>query len=117
MCDGRLKSAQPPRPGRAAEDGGKNESRTYDSNCLSYNPSNQPIIQDTGTAHTFNAGVDIKFWIEFNLSSTTGYDQTAELQYTLPDGGYLCGTTGYPQSQAPGNLVFAGKYNVCKVHC
>jgi hypothetical protein len=89
----------------------------HDSNCLSYNPSSRPIIQDTGTAHTFNAGVDIKFWIEFNLSSATGYDQDAEVQYTLPNGGYLCGTTGYPQSEAPGNLIFAGKYNVCKVHC
>jgi hypothetical protein len=45
------------------------------------------------------------------LSSQTGYDSSAELQYTMPKRGWLCGTTGFPLGKASGNLLYAGKYH------
>jgi hypothetical protein len=78
--------------------------------CFHYEATTKPVTQSRATAYTYNFGVDISFWIEFDLSSQTGYDKTAELEYTFPKGGWLCGTTGAPQGPAAGNLLYAGKY-------
>jgi hypothetical protein len=79
--------------------------------CRYYNASPEAITKDTDNAYTFSAGVDISFWIDFDLSSQTGYDKNAELEYTFPHGGWLCGTTGYALGTAPNNLLYAGKYS------
>lgn len=79
--------------------------------CKQYNAVNKPVALDDQAAYAFTQGVDISAWLDFNLSSQTGYSSTAEADYTFPKGGYLCGTTNYAVQGGAGNKIFAGKYH------
>ena len=79
--------------------------------CRYYNAASAPVQFNNQSAYQFTAGVNISAWINFNLSSETGYSSTAEADYTLPKGGYLCGTTNYAVQGGSTNQIYAGKYN------
>jgi len=59
-------------------------------------------------------GVNITGEIGINLSAETDHDSDSTLQYTFPEGGYLCGTTGYAGSTAASNTIYAGKWQGSK---
>lgn len=54
------------------------------------------FIRKSGTAGTFEAGVDLKKVIGIDLSAQSGYNKNVSITYKAPSGGFMCGTNGLP---------------------
>lgn len=72
------------------------------------------FTRNTGTAGTFNAGVDLKKVIGISLSAQSGYNKQVSIKYTAPsEGGFLCGSNNYPSVSAWDLMDPCNTHGVC----
>jgi hypothetical protein len=77
----------------------KATSPLLDKCSIRYHPG-QTFTRSSGSAGTFEAGVDLKKEIGISLSAKSGYNKDVSIKYTFPSGGFLCGSDNYPSVAA-----------------